>query len=337
MDRDFKYTYAVSRIRYLENELLPLPFFHRLIGANSVAEIKKILGETVYGLKEIENFDVLWEDELRRTSNIVREVLPNKRLKNFFAYSYDIFNVKVLFKNKLLAKRGMKKNWDILIDMGTVPIDKIISFIENEQYVYLPFYRKDGIYILMDLLDKIDKAELDTRFIDLYLDKLYFHFMLDEAKSLNEPFLVEYTKILIDLTNIVTFFRLRLAERSKTFLGDVLIPEGFIDKDKLLGVYQDSLDSLVKVLYYSPYGALIERMVSVFEQRKDISYVEKLRDDYLMHLMKRAKYVMFGIQPIVAFMVAKDMEIKNLRIIITGKQAGLPENILKERLRDVYV
>ncbi|MCS7233976.1 MAG: V-type ATPase subunit [Synergistetes bacterium] len=336
MERNFKYTYAVSRIRYLENELLPLAFFHRLIGANSIADIKKILGETVYGLKEIESFDVLWEDEIRRTSNIVREILPDKRLKDFFAYSYDIFNIKILFKNKILSKRGMKKKWDILIDMGTVPIDKMISFIENEQYVYLPFYRKDSVYILMDLLDKMDKAELDTRFIDLYLDKLYFHFMLDNARSLNEPFLVEYVRVLIDLTNITTFFRSRLAGRSKSFLGDVLISGGFVDKDRLVEVYQDSLDSLTKALYYSSYGEVIEKMVSVFEHQKDISSIEKLRDDYLMEAMRRAKYVMFGIQPIVAFMVAKDTEIKNLRIVITGKQAGIPENVLKERLRNVY-
>lgn len=337
MERNFKYTYAVSRIRYLENELLPLAFFNRLIGAGSLAEIKKILGETVYGLKEVEDFDVLWEDELKRTSNILKEILPGKRLKDFFAYSYDIFNVKILFKNKLLAKRGSRKNWDVLIDMGTIPIDKIISIIENEQYVYLPFYRKDGVYILMDLLDKLDKAELDTRFIDLYLDKLYFHFMLGEAKSLNEPFLVEYIKTLIDLTNITTFFRARLAARPKTFLVDVLIPGGFVDKDRLLEVYQDSLDSLLKLLYYSPYGDMVEKAVAVFEQHRDISSVEKLRDDYLIQFMKRARYVMFGIQPIVAFMVAKDMEVKNLRIIITGKQAGLSESILKERLRNVYV
>lgn len=336
MERNFKYTYAVSRIRYLENELLPLSFFYRLIGANSMDEVKKILGETIYGLKEAEDFEVLWEDELRRTSDIVREILRDKKVRDFFAYAYDLFNLKVLFKNRFLAKRGLKKNWDILIDMGTVPIDKMISYIENEQYVFLPFYRKDGVYILNELLNKMDKMELDTKLIDIYLDKLYFNFMLDEAKSLGEPFLLTYVKTLIDLTNIMTFFRSKLADRPKSFLEDVLIHGGFLDKDRLIDAYQEALDLLVKSLSYSSYGKMIEAMATLFEQKRDISSIEKLKDNYLVNFVKGARYVMFGIQPIVAFMIAKDMEIKNLRIIITGKKAGLPESLLKERLRDVY-
>ncbi|MBC7240560.1 MAG: V-type ATPase subunit, partial [Chloroflexi bacterium] len=90
-------------------------------------------------------------------------------------------------------------------------------------------------------------------------------------------------------------------------------------------------------LSYSPYSGVLEKMVALFEQGRNISLIEKLKDNYLITFMKQAKHVMFGIQPIVAFMVAKDMEVKNLRIIITGKQAGLSEDLLKERLRDVYV
>lgn len=337
MERNFSFTYAVARIRYLENDLLPISFLYRLIGAPSISEIRKILGETVYGLKEEEDFDVMWENELRRTQGIVREVLPDKRLKSFFSYPYDIFNLKVLLKNKLLAKRGMKKNWDVLVDMGTVPVDRMISIVENEQYVYLPFYRKDSVFVLFDLLERMEKAELDTKFIDLFLDKLYFHFMLDEAKALGEPFLVEYIRTLIDLTNIMSFFRSRFAERPKSFLNDVLIPGGFVDKDKLVDLYQDSLDVFVKSLRYSRYGDMVEKMSAIFESSKDLASLEKLRDNYLIENMKRYKYVMFGIQPIVAFAVAKEMEVKNLRIIITGKRAGLPEEILKERLRYAYV
>ncbi|MCD6363745.1 MAG: V-type ATPase subunit [Synergistetes bacterium] len=337
MERNFKYVYAAARVRYLENELLPISFFHRLIDAETIKDIRKLLGETVYGLREAEDFDILWEDELRRVSSILREVLPGNRLKKFFLYSYDLFNLKVLFKNRVLAKRGGRKNWDVLVDMGTVPLDRLISIIENEQYVYLPFYRRDGVYILSELLESMEKAELDTRFIDITLDKLYFHFMLEEARELEEPFLKEYMKTLIDLTNIMTFFRVKLAEQPKSFLADVLIPDGMLDEDKLVESYQDSSDVLVKNTAYSPYGKLIEEMANVYEESKNLALLERLVDNYLIDYAKRCKFIMFGIQPIVGFMIAKEMEVKNLRIVITGKHAGVPGNILRERLRDAYV
>ena len=336
MEQRYRYTYAVARIRYLERELLTKPFFHRLIEAPTFEDTKKLLGETVYGLSEEKDFDVLWEDETGRVSKIVRELMPDMRLAKFFGYGYDIFNLKVLFKNRLLGKRGLQKNWDVLVDMGTISIDRLVSIIENEIYEYLPFHRWDVAYLVKELVAEMEKDTLDTRFVDLMWDKIYFKFLLQEAFASGEEFLVKYVKTLIDTTNMLTFFRLKMRDEEKSYLATVLIDGGMVDTEKFINNYQENLDGIVKALAYSPYGKLIADVVSVFEEKRSLAVIEKQVDNYLVSFVDRCKYIMFGIEPVVAFWIAKEIEIKNLRVIITGKRAGIPDELLKERLRDVY-
>ena len=50
-----------------------------------------------------------------------------------------------------------------------------------------------------------------------------------------------------------------------------------------------------------------------------------------------AKFVTAGIEPVAAFYIAKENEIKNLRMVLTGKLAGIAEETIKERLRETYV
>ena len=53
--------------------------------------------------------------------------------------------------------------------------------------------------------------------------------------------------------------------------------------------------------------------------------------------VKDALYVPFGIEPIVGFLQAKETEVMNLRMILTGKISGMDDVLIKERLRDTYV
>ena len=52
--------------------------------------------------------------------------------------------------------------------------------------------------------------------------------------------------------------------------------------------------------------------------------------------MKESKYISFGIEPLIGYLAAKESEIMTVRIIMAGKLAGIPAELIKERLRDTY-
>ena len=67
-----------------------------------------------------------------------------------------------------------------------------------------------------------------------------------------------------------------------------------------------------------------------------VTVLEKLCDNFLMSYIAEAKYITYGIEPLVAHIAAKENEIRTVRIILAGKLAGIPTGQIRERVRDTY-
>ena len=52
---------------------------------------------------------------------------------------------------------------------------------------------------------------------------------------------------------------------------------------------------------------------------------------------RKAKYELFGINPIAGYWYGKELEIDNLRLILTGKLLDAPAEAIEERVREPYV
>ena len=57
----------------------------------------------------------------------------------------------------------------------------------------------------------------------------------------------------------------------------------------------------------------------------------------MTNAMKPQKWEPFGIGPVVAYIIARQNEIKAVRMILSAKINDLSEDMIKERLRDMYV
>ena len=57
----------------------------------------------------------------------------------------------------------------------------------------------------------------------------------------------------------------------------------------------------------------------------------------LVEHLKRAKYVAFGIEPIIGYLAAREAELTAVRIVMSARSAGLDSERIMERLRDSYV
>ena len=64
---------------------------------------------------------------------------------------------------------------------------------------------------------------------------------------------------------------------------------------------------------------------------------EKLCDDAVGDYLAGAQYVPFGEAPLVGYLAARETEYTNLRILLMGRGAGLPADVIRSRLRAGYV
>ena len=60
--------------------------------------------------------------------------------------------------------------------------------------------------------------------------------------------------------------------------------------------------------------------------------MEKILDEYLMGFIK-SRYIAMGVEPVIAWLFYKEAEIRNVRLILTGKINGISHKIIRERLR----
>ena len=64
---------------------------------------------------------------------------------------------------------------------------------------------------------------------------------------------------------------------------------------------------------------------------------EKLCDDAVGDYLAGAQFIPFGEAPLVGYLAARETEYTNLRILLIGRNMGLPAEVTRSRLRFSYV
>ena len=64
---------------------------------------------------------------------------------------------------------------------------------------------------------------------------------------------------------------------------------------------------------------------------------ERWCDNRVIRTIRSQKYRAFSAGPLAAYVLARENEIKTVRMILTGKQNGLPDQAIRERVREMYV
>ena len=75
---------------------------------------------------------------------------------------------------------------------------------------------------------------------------------------------------------------------------------------------------------------------AIHEGELDFVRLEQIKDDYLSSLYEAAQTQAFGPLPLLAFLNAKEIESKNLRLLVIGKKNQFDNETIRERVRQVY-
>lgn len=158
-------------------------------------------------------------------------------------------------------------------------------------------------------------SKQDPQRIDIILDKYMFEDMMSICKSLNDTFAEKYVKATIDLNNVKTLLRVKKQKKGRDFLLSVVIEGGFIDKDTLVTLLTDAIENIPNKLSFTNYSEVLKSGVDSYIKNGSASLLEKLIDNYIMDIMKEAKMIPFGGEPLLAYIYAKETEIKLLELL----------------------
>lgn len=331
MDRE-KFIRPSITTRVYEKNLLTSENLKRLIDTDNLEEAISSLNDTKYGeylqkLDRPEDYEKALSQVLLQSYKDMIKISPDENLVKYLEEKYNFHNLKVLLK-ELIQDEDYKS---IYIDIGKIDLVKLKRNLKedlSDDNKYLSYAKK-----ALDLYEE----NKDPQDIDLSLDKDFYEKLLEDAKNLDYESLINFTKERIDLTNLKALLRIKGQEQSVDLLEKSLIDGGNIEKN----LFRDSLNaeksSYTNLFFKEKIYPQVKDALEENDLYKAMQKIEKIIDNHLMDFAKESKKVSYGPEVIMGYLISREMEIKNLRIILTAKLNSLSREFMEERLRDLYV
>ncbi|MBQ7392379.1 MAG: V-type ATPase subunit [Clostridia bacterium] len=328
------YLFGSANIRTLENAIIGRERIERLLNTKTTDEAWALLAD--WGVNIIRNSEdgsPMREETLlgilKGAYDRLTELAPDSDALRLWLYPYDCNNLKAAQKAFI---RGIDPT-SMLFDFGTVSALNIVKMVETGNYEGLPANLQASAQTAMDEYAKTKNPQV----IDLILDKACWRDMLNAAKASGEEFVIRLVETRIDLLN--TMIALRILRMKSGEVGKVLFAEAFLEggklaRERMIDCMANGEDALLVLLRYSDYSRFAENFA---KSDGALSTAEKLADNYWMSLILENRFVPMGLEVMVAFMAAHEYEVKNLRILLSGKEAGISVATIRERIRDSYV
>jgi len=327
---DTIFAQSVARIRFLETKMLDKAKIEALVEAKGFDDCLRILQDSRYSEYVAMSS---YEEGLRLAiEDFYRDMYktsPIKEVVDILAIRYDGHNTKCLVKGKLT---GIDTS-GIVIDAGKIPAEKLKLMIKEESFRDMP---KTLRFYVEKALEGYKNAQ-DPQQIDITLDKGMYQYMLEVAKNSGLDFLVDIVRLMIDIVNIKSFIRIKIQDKGKEFLHGTYIAGGHLDVDVFVNNLSDSLENFSNKIMHTDHFKWVKEGIGEYIKDGDLGGMEKYGDNYILDYLRKTKFISFGPEPIISFIIAKENEIRALRIILTGKKNEVSPEIMRERLRDVYV
>jgi V/A-type H+-transporting ATPase subunit C len=331
MDRE-KFVRASAEIRVKEKQFLDKATLDRIIDAKDLSEAIGFLNDTVYqeffkSIEKPQDYEEALIKEQKKTFDEMYKISPDRRVIDLVANNYNYHNIKVYVKDRLLSSELSH----LYINIGDV------DWIDYSKAT------GDEVNIKEEYAEVIDKASIEyqesksAQNIDIVVDKLYIESLKDLADQMGVDLFKEYVKELIDFTNINTFLRCQRQERDVSFLDYVLYDGGNVSLESFKKIYYGDIEADSPIFRHLTIGKYVKKGIEAFKKTGSLSEFERQKDNYFIDLIKNAKRITYGPEVVFAYLYAKEMEIKNLKIIFICKLNGVESSLIKERLRDSYV
>ncbi|MCQ2430581.1 MAG: V-type ATPase subunit [Clostridia bacterium] len=346
--QDTEYMYGSTRVRVLENRIPSGDRILALCDAKSVGEVMSRLSELGISPAEGDSRqnaspeavskarEAMLMGLMRQAFLDVEEAAPDPEVFAWLRYPYDCNNIKMALKCRVRSL-GAEETGAMMFDFGSVTPSSVIEAVRDEKYDALPPCFREAAEKAAAAFQETG----DPRRIDSLLDCACFRGMTEAAAATGEPALIRWMQAKTDLLNAVItlrILRMRRGEMGRLFLEDSLLPGGTLDRGFFLTAYNGGEDALWTAL---GSGRMPSWVVS-FAKRAEksgmtLASVEKALDDSWTELIRADAKAPFGASVLAGYILGWETAVKNIRIVLAAKEAGLEAAATRERVRESYV
>src|SRR3989338_7780912 len=338
-----RYPYTYVRTVVMKALLLQKEDYHKMLKM-SFSEIAKFLQDTNYK-KEISELaaghsgaDLL---ELALNKNLSESFKKLIRISSDelslvigeYAKRRDIEDIKTIIRGKF-TKTDDNLILNSITAAGTLSLKFLTELVKKDSIEEVLKGNKIMDFSLLSKGMSYLREKNSLAMIENELDRHYYNALAEFSKRLPQggtlfrKFLAEEVEIL----NILTLLRLK-----KSKIGNasdfVITARGLISPKITKLAEAEDLDALSKALEQTHYSGVIKKGIEDFKNTKSLITLET---GLYRHLLKESALFLhqhpLSVDIILGYMLAKDIETRNLRILIKGKQLGLGNDFIENQL-----
>ena len=319
-----KYTYAVARIRALEVSLFSNAVIDQLIACQSYEQCLQFLAERGWGDTDTSaDGEKMLKREEEKIWQTVRELSIDKK-------KFDVLSDQKMFHNqKAAVKAACVKEvpGDIFYEDTEISGQEMLDIIREKDFGRLPAGMSQAAQQACDALLHAGDGQL----CDIIIDRAALDAIYKAGMESEDEIIRDYARSVVAVADIKIAVRAQKTAKSIEFMKQAMAECGSISVDQLAKAALSGPEAIRDYLLGTEYAGGAEAL------SESMSAFERWCDNRIIQTISPQKYKAFTIGPVVAYLLARQNEIKTVRIVLSGKRSELPEGAIRERVREMYV
>ena len=319
------YIYEVARIRVMENSLLNKADFDQLLAAPDYDAALAYLADKGWGGGDQSgSAEAMLKAEEDATWALMEELLGEGHELDILRLTRDYHNLKAAIKD-LYASSGLPAE-RLYLEGGTLPVEQIRQAVTDKNYDKLPEAMQEAAAQATQILSRTGDGQL----CDNIIDKAALHALQSSMEEAPDPVLEAFAATTVVNADIRIALRGAAAGKNTLEIQEMLAEAPDLNLSLLAEVAVGGKASVAEYLKTTPYESLaasLSRSMSAFECACDNLMIERI-------LPQKSEALQLG--PLAAYVIARETEIKSVRLLLTGLQNGLPRERIQESLRVCY-
>ena len=319
-----QYTYAVARIRALEVSLFSASTIEQLIACKDLEGCLRFLQDKGWGGNDVPmDADAILTREREKIWETIGEMHVDMDVFNVLSYTNWFHNLKAAVKEVCTGKSGA----NIFYEGTPIPKEELLRIIRERDYKALPYNMQAAAEEAVETLLHSGDGQL----CDVIIDRATLEAIKEAGRQSQDDIIRDYAESTVAVANIKIAVRSSKTAKSLDFMKRAMAPCDSLNVDGLARAALAGMDSIIDYLSANGYleGALA--------LKESPSAFERWCDNRIIQTIKPQKTNPFSVGPLVAYVIARENEIKTVRIILTCKQNGLSDDSIRERVREMYV
>jgi V/A-type H+-transporting ATPase subunit C len=323
-EENWDYIYATAQVRAMDSSLPGRGVYVDIANAESFAAACELLNGTEYATDAKADAGEIEAMLLERRSAVralFSSLLPNREIVMLLRAREDFANMRLALR-RVVTERPLGLDYS---NEGSVPAQEFEEIFEQEDYSRLPLYLQEAVEA--GVLGYYENK--DIRQIDYAIDRVEAAWRVRRARELGCGFCLSLARLRIDLHNLRTMLRLKMADREdRTFF----FPGGFVDRDKFVQGLETAYEAIAPLFFATPYAELLDESIAYLRAEQSFLRLEQKCEDHLIGFLKTTGQITAGPQPVVAYLLIKEAEIRTVRMLLVGKKNGLSASLMLDRL-----